>query len=214
MTDADTSNPLLATSTLPYRLPDYRVIRPEHYLPAFEEAFAQHRRQIEAITSVTAAPTFENTMVPLEQSGELLHDVASAFYTVSSADATEDIQEIEETLAPLMAAHTDAVQLDAALYRRITSLHDELDDLELPPEDRYLVERHYRMGALVRVGTDHKPTRESVVLEDDLPKSPRQYPPVFARHRTGLFGLTWWMIPEPGFQKPIPYLAEAVARKS
>ena len=154
MTDADTSNPLLATSTLPYRLPDYRVIRPEHYLPAFEEAFAQHRRQIEAITSVTAAPTFENTMVPLEQSGELLHDVASAFYTVSSADATEDIQEIEETLAPLMAAHTDAVQLDAALYRRITSLHDELDDLELPPEDRYLVERHYREMTQAGAGLD------------------------------------------------------------
>ena len=112
MTDAALSNPLLAASPLPYGLPDYRAIRPEHYLPAFTEAFARHRREIDAITNVAAAPTFENTLVPLERSGELLHDVASAFYTVSSADATPEIQEIEEALAPLMAAHTDAVQLN------------------------------------------------------------------------------------------------------
>lgn len=144
MTDDAAPNPLLSARTLPYGLPDYRSIRPEHYLPAFEEAFARHRREVDAITSLSTPPTFENTMVPLERSGELLHDVAAAFYTVSSADATAQIQEIEETLAPLMAAHTDAVQLDAALYRRVKALHDQLDELQLSPEDRYLVERHYR----------------------------------------------------------------------
>lgn len=144
MTDVDMSNPLLAASPLPYRLPDYRAIRPEHYLPAFTEAFAAHRREIDAITAIAAAPTFENTLVPLERSGELLHDVASAFYTVSSADATEEIQAIDEQLAPLMAAHIDAIQLDAALYRRISAIHEHLDELSLSPEDRYLVQRHYR----------------------------------------------------------------------
>ncbi|OJV98581.1 MAG: hypothetical protein BGO47_01085 [Microbacterium sp. 67-17] len=154
MTDVDVSNPLLAASPLPYRLPDYRAIRPEHYLPAFTEAFAAHRREIDAITTVAAAPTFENTLVPLERSGELLHDVASAFYTVSSADATPEIQEIEEALAPLMAAHTDAVQLNAELYRRIASVHSHLDDLSLTPEDRYLVERHYREMTHAGAGLD------------------------------------------------------------
>lgn len=154
MTDVDMSNPLLAASSLPYRLPDYRVIRPEHYLPAFTEAFAAHRREIDAIVNVAAAPTFENTLVPLERSGELLHDVASAFYTVSSADATPEIQEIEEALAPLMAAHTDAVQLNAELYRRIASVHSQLDDLGLAPEDRYLVERHYREMTHAGAGLD------------------------------------------------------------
>lgn len=156
MTDRLQSNPLLSVSTLPYRLPDYRAIRPEHYLPAFEEAFARHRREIDAITSQTAPPTFENTMLPLERSGEMLHDVASAFYTVSSADATAQIQEIEEALAPLMAAHTDAVQLDAALYRRIRSLHEQLDELQLAPEDRYLVERHYREMTHAGAGLDEE----------------------------------------------------------
>ena len=137
-------NPLLSLSSLPYGLPDYAAIAPEHYLPAFEEAFAQQRAEISAITGARSMPTFENTMVSLEESGRLLADVAHAFYTVSSADATAEIQEIEETLAPRMSAHHDAIQLDAALFARIRALHDQLDDLDLTPEQRYLVERHFR----------------------------------------------------------------------
>ena len=153
MTDAAT-NPLLLESTLPYGLPDYRQIRPEHYLPAFEAAFAEHRREIENITRVRSMPTFENTMVALEQSGDLLGRVARTFYTVSSADATAQIQEIDEALAPLMAAHQDAVQLDGQLYGRIRTLHDRLADLALDPEQRYLVERHYREMTHAGAGLD------------------------------------------------------------
>ena len=136
-------NPLLSASTLPYRLPDYAAIEPAHYLPAFEEAFSQHKAEISAITRVRSMPTFENTIVALEASGRLLTDVSRTFYTVSSADATPAIQGIEESLAPLMSAHHDSIQLDAQLYWRIKTLHDQLDDLDLDPEQRYLVERHY-----------------------------------------------------------------------
>ncbi|WP_344069165.1 M3 family metallopeptidase [Microbacterium sediminicola] len=154
MTPADAANPLLAPSLLPYGLPDYTAIRPEHYLPAFEEAFARHLDEIRAITADPDPATFANTMVPLEASGALLHDIAATFYTVSSADATPAIQEIEETLAPLMAAHTDAIQLDAALYRRIQDVHAKLDSLDLSAEDRYLVERHYREMTQAGAGLD------------------------------------------------------------
>ena len=147
-------NPLLSPSTLPYGLPDYAAIRPEHYLPAFEEAFAEHLREISAITRVRSMPTFENTMERLEQSGRLLGDVARAFYTVSSADATDEIQAIEETLAPLMAAHEDAIQLDSRLYGRIKTLHEDLERLGLDPEQRYLVERHYREMTRAGAGLD------------------------------------------------------------
>ncbi|MFG6491818.1 M3 family metallopeptidase [Microbacterium sp. P03] len=143
MTDA-ASNPLLSPSTLPYGLPPYDLIRPEHYLPAFEQAFAEHRAEVTRITVARSMPTFENTMVPLEASGDLLGRVARTFYTVSSADATEQIQEIEEALAPLMSAHHDAIQLDSQLYWRIKTLHDQLPTLDLDPEQTYLVERHYR----------------------------------------------------------------------
>lgn len=153
MSDAVT-NPLLAPRTLPYRLPPYAEIRAEHYLPAFEEAFTQHRHEIAEITGNPAAPTFDNTMVPLERSGQLLHDIANAFYTVSSADATEAIQQIDEALAPMMAAHQDAVQLHTDLYRRVTALFDTLDRLGLDAEQRYLVERHHREMTHAGAGLD------------------------------------------------------------
>ncbi|MCP2636779.1 M3 family metallopeptidase [Microbacterium sp. HD4P20] len=149
-----TDNPLLTATALPYGLPDYSVIRPEHYLPAFEHAFAEHSAEISAITRVRSMPTFENTMVPLEESGRLLGDIARTFYTVSSADATEEIQAIDEQLAPLMSAHQDSIQLDAALYWRIKTLHEQLDQLGLTPEERYLVERHYTEMSHAGAGLD------------------------------------------------------------
>lgn len=167
MTDA-ASNPLLAASTLPYGLPDYRKIAPEHYLPAFEVAFAAHRKEINAITFVRSMPTFENTLVPLERSGELLGRIARTFYTVSSADATGPIQEIDETLAPLMSAHQDAIGLDGALYWRIKTVHDQLDSLDLPPEDRYLVERHYREMTHAGAGLDDEQKAELTALNQRL----------------------------------------------
>lgn len=149
-----TDNPLLSPAHLPYGLPDYTAIRPEHYLPAFREAFDAHAKEIANITRVRSMPTFENTLIPLEESGKLLGDVARTFYTVSSADATPEIQAIEEELAPLMSAHQDSIQLDAQLYWRIKTLHDQLDELALEPEQRYLVERHYREMSHAGAGLD------------------------------------------------------------
>jgi peptidyl-dipeptidase Dcp len=149
-----TDNPLLSPSTLPYGLPDYSAIRPEHYLPAFEKAFAEHRAEVSRITVVRSMPTFENTLIPLESSGRLLGDVARTFYTVSSADATDEIQAIEEQLAPLMSAHQDSIQLDSALFWRIKTLHDQLDDLDLDAEQRYLVERHFTEMSHAGAGLD------------------------------------------------------------
>ncbi|ALX67129.1 M3 family metallopeptidase [Microbacterium sp. XT11] len=138
------SNPLLVSPALPYGMPDYRAIRPEHYLPAFRAAFDEHRREIARITMVRSMPTFENTIEALEHAGALLERLSHAFYTVSSADATPEIQAVDEQLAPLMAAHRDAVMLDSALYWRVQQVYDQRDALGLTAEQRYLVERHHR----------------------------------------------------------------------
>ncbi|MET0828407.1 MAG: M3 family metallopeptidase [Microbacterium sp.] len=161
-------NPLLSPSTLPYGLPDYSAIRPEHYLPAFEQAFAAQKREIGAITKVRSMPTFENTMVALETSGKLLSDVSRTFYTVSSADATPEIQEIEEELAPLMSAHHDSIELDSALYWRIKTIHEQLDDLELSPEQRYLVERRFREMSHAGAGLDDAAKEQLTALNQRL----------------------------------------------
>lgn len=163
-----TDNPVLSPSALPYGLPDYSVIRPEHYLPAFEQAFAEHTVEVAAITRVRSMPTFENTMEPLEKSGRLLGDVARTFYTVSSADATDEIQAIEEQLAPLMSAHQDSIQLDAALYWRIKTLHEQRDQLPLTPEQRYLIERHYTEMSHAGAGLDDDAKQRLTALNQRL----------------------------------------------
>ena len=161
-------NPLLSPSALPYGLPDYSAISPEDYLPAFQRAFAEHTREIGLITNARSMPTFENTMVALEASGKLLGDISRTFYTVSSADATPEIQAIEETLAPLMSAHQDSIELDAALYWRIKTLHDQLDDLELDAEQRYLVVRHFREMSHAGAGLDETAKERLTALNQRL----------------------------------------------
>lgn len=161
-------NPLLSPASLPYGMPDYRAIRPEHYLPAFREAFAVHSQEVSNITRVRSMPTFENTLVPLEESGKLLGDVARTFYTVSSADATPEIQAIEEELAPLMSAHEDSIQLDSQLFWRIKTIHDQLDALDLEPEQRYLVERRFREMSHAGAGLDDTAKERLTALNQRL----------------------------------------------
>jgi peptidyl-dipeptidase Dcp len=166
MTAAD--NPLLAPSALPYGLPDYAAIKPEHYLPAFEEGFARQREEIAALTGSADAPTFENTIVALEASGELLGRVSRAFYTVSSADSTPEIQQIEETLAPLMSAHQDAIGLDPVLFERVGAVYDSLPEREWEPEQRYLVERRFREMSRAGAGLDPAAKEQLVALNSRL----------------------------------------------
>ncbi len=152
------SNPLLTAASLDHGLPDYGAISPQHYLPAFREAFDEQRAQIAAITASAAEPTFENTLEAWERSGETLARVAATFYTVSSADAGAAIQDVDETLAPLMTAHQDAIILDAALYGRVARLHESRDLLDLSDEQRYLLERRFTQmtHAGAALGDDEK----------------------------------------------------------
>lgn len=166
MTDA--TNPLLEPPSLPYGLPDYRAIRPAHYLPAFRAAFAAHRQEIAAITRVRSMPTFENTIEALEQAGALLERVSHAFYTVSSADATPEIQAVDEQLAPLMAAHHDAIALDSALYWRVQQVYERRDEVELDAEQRYLVERHHREMTNAGAALDDEAKARLTLLNQQL----------------------------------------------
>ena len=139
----DPANPFATPSTLPYGLPDFTVIREVHYLPALLAGMAEQRAEIEAIASDPAAPTPENTLDPLERSGRLLHRAAAAFFNQSSADATGGLDQIEEEVAPLLAAHHDAIHQDARLFARLEALHAaaQAGDLELAPDTAWLLHR-------------------------------------------------------------------------
>ncbi|AYF96977.1 M3 family metallopeptidase [Protaetiibacter intestinalis] len=139
------TNPFFADSALPYLLPDFAAVRDEHYREAFDRGMADQLVEVAAITADAAPPDFENTIVPLERSGAILDRVATVFYTLSSADTTEYIQELEEELAPRLAAHHDAIVLDAALFARIDAIHRaaQEDAERLDDEQRYLVHRRH-----------------------------------------------------------------------
>lgn len=153
------SNPFLAPSTLPYQLPPFAEIRDEHYAPAIEQGMAEQLAEIQNITRRRDMPSFENTMVPLESSGQLLARALRVFYNQCSANSTDATNALEADLAPTLAAHEDAIKLDAALYWRIAQLHENRDALDLSPEQRYLVERHYTEMTLAGAGLDEDEKR-------------------------------------------------------
>ena len=142
------TNPFFEPSTLPFGMPPFASIQDADYRPAFDKGMADQLAEIRAITVHRDMPTFENTMIPLEKSGQLLERVATVFFNKTSADGNEFTSALEEELAPLLSAHADSIRLDAQLYWRIKTLFEQLDTLG--PDDRYgdaesryLVERYF-----------------------------------------------------------------------
>jgi peptidyl-dipeptidase Dcp len=137
------TNPFFAPSELPFGLPPFAHIKDADYRPAFDLGFEQHLGEIAAVANDTDPATFANTMIPLEKSGQLLERVANVFFNKASADSTDFTNQLEEDLAPLLAAHADAVRLNPKLYERIQSLHSRRSTLGLDAESVYLIERYY-----------------------------------------------------------------------
>jgi peptidyl-dipeptidase Dcp len=142
------TNPFFAASTLPYQLPPFESITMEHFRPAFERGMADQLAEIDRITASTEAPTFTNTLVALERSGELLRRVDSVFSNRASADTNDELQEIEAEISPRLAAHDDAIRLNSALFGRIKALYEARETLDYPAEtdpaeSRRLVEKYY-----------------------------------------------------------------------
>jgi len=148
------TNPFFEPSTLPYGMPPFADIIDEHYRPAFEKGMVEQIAEIEAITSNPETPSFENTMIPLEKSGLLLDRVATVFFNKTSADGNDATEALEEEIAPVLAAHGDAIRLNSDLYERIAAIYSELDSLALDAEQRYLVERYYTEYTVAGAGLD------------------------------------------------------------
>ena len=140
----DTLNPLLADWTTPYALPPFQAVKPAHFAPAFDVAMREHVTELEGIASNAESPSFENTAVAFDRSGRLLDRISLMFDNLTSSETSPALQVIERDLAPLQAAHRNAIFLNAALFARFQSLYERLDSLALNGEDRRLVERIHR----------------------------------------------------------------------
>src|SRR6266436_4035693 len=137
-------NPLAAESVLPYQYPSFDKIKDEHFVPAIEAGMREQLKEIEPIANNSEKPTFDNTVVALERTGQLLDRAERTFENLNSCNTNPEMQKIEKEMAPKLSAHRDAIHLNGKLFARIQELYDNRENLGLDPESAYLLERYYK----------------------------------------------------------------------
>ncbi len=138
------TNPLLSASPLPFEAPPFDTIRDDDFKPALEAGITQQRQEAEGIANSPVAPTFENTLVALEKSGQLLARVGQVFNALSGANTNPTLQHLQEEVAPELAALHDAIFLNAKLFKRVEAIFDQRASLQLDPESLRLVEYYHQ----------------------------------------------------------------------
>ncbi|HEY0106591.1 MAG TPA: M3 family metallopeptidase [Rhizomicrobium sp.] len=138
-----TDNPFFEPWTAPFGAPPFDRIRPEHFRPAYDRALAEHAAQIAAIADNAAAPSFDNTIAALEDSGQLLRRVDAVFHNLAASHTSEAIQRIERELAPVQAKHWNDIHLNAPLFARIDALAERRASLDLDAEALRVLERYH-----------------------------------------------------------------------
>lgn len=142
------SNPFLSQSKLPYQAPDFDRIKNSDFKPAFEEGMKIHLEEIQKIAGNTETPTFENTLVAMEKSGEMLTRVNRIFGVLTGANTNDELQKLQEEIAPKLTAHQDAISLNPELFKRIESIYNTREKLKLDQESKRLIEYYYQTFVL------------------------------------------------------------------
>ena len=138
------ANPLLAESTAPFGAPQFDQIKDEHYLPAFEQAIAEAKADIDAIVANQEEPTFENTIEAMEYAGESFSKVAGIFFNVMEANTNDTLQEIAEKVSPMLTEYSMYVSLNNDLFQRVKAVYEKKDELGLAQDQMTLLENSYK----------------------------------------------------------------------
>src|SRR2546430_10382622 len=142
---APTNNPLLEGWTGPFAVPPFGRVAPEHFMPAFDRAFAEHDGEIAAIAGEAAAPSFQNTIEAMERSGRTLDRVGRVFGVLAGAHTNDALLAIEREISPREARHWNGILLNEPLFRRIDALWQRRDTLGLDAEQGRVLERYFLM---------------------------------------------------------------------
>ena len=146
------SNPFMHVSTLPFQAPDFSKIKDSDFAPAFAEGFKEHLAEIEKIANNAEPATFENTLVSMEKSGELLRRVNGIFNMLSGANTDSVLQKLSEDIAPKLAAQSDAIFLNENLYERIKNIYLKKNELNIDKESARLLEYYHTQ--FIRAGAN------------------------------------------------------------
>lgn len=136
-------NPFFEEYDTPFEVPPFNLIENQHFLPAFEKGMEVQKEEIKEIVNNEEDPTFENTILALENSGELLNRVSSTFYNLNSANTNDDIQQLAQELATKVSAHQDDISLNEKLFKRIKVIWDKRENIDLDDEDKVLLKKKY-----------------------------------------------------------------------
>lgn len=162
--DTLAGNPLVEEWNTPYQTPPFSKIELKHYEPAFDYAIEQNRAEIDAIINNPEAPTFENTIVAMEQAGELLGRVSGVFFVLNNCITSPEMQQIALNVTPKLTALSNDVSLNPELFARVKAVYEQRESLDLDVEDRQLLEETYKSFA-----------RSGALLEGEAQELYRQY---------------------------------------
>ena len=163
-TDDITNNPLVAEWNTPFQTPPFSQIEMKHYEPAIDYAIEQNRAEIDAIINNPEAPTFENTIVAMAESGELLGRITGVFYVLNNCSSTPEMEQIALNISPKLTALSNDVSLNPELFARVKAVYDQRESLNLDQEDKMLLEETYKSFA-----------RSGALLEGEAQEKYRQY---------------------------------------
>lgn len=139
----DNDNPFFVEWNTPFGTAPFEKIKDDHYLPAFDKAITEKKAEIKAIAENADEPTFDNTIAALDYSGALLDKVSGVFFNLSAAKTNDKIQEISKEVAPKLTQLNDDIYLNDKLFERVKTLHDNIDNLNLEPEQKRLLNKYY-----------------------------------------------------------------------
>lgn len=138
------TNPFMEEWNTPYNVPPFDKIKTEHYVPAFEEGMKQQAKNVETIANNTEEPTFDNTILALENSGELLEKVSGVFFNLTECCNSPEMEEIANEMMPKLSQHSDNIYLNEKLFKRVKAVYDKQNSMELTPEQARLLEVTYK----------------------------------------------------------------------
>ena len=154
------NNPLLTKSTLPYEAPQFDKIKNQHYIPAFKQAIAEAKTEVDAIINNPDEPTFKNTIEALEYAGATLNQVSHIFYNLLEANTNEEMQNIAEEITPLTTEFSMYVSLNESLFQRVNQIYNQKHSLNLNAEETRLLEKTYE--GFARNGANLSPKNKEI----------------------------------------------------
>lgn len=141
-TEAEPKNPFLSEYTTPFQVPPFDQIKNEHYLPAFEAGMKEQLAEVETIIGNAETPTFQNTILPFDKSGETLDRVSNVFFNLNECLTNDEMIKIAETVLPLLSKHSDSIMMNPKLFERIDYVYQHRNEMGLDDQQIRVVEKY------------------------------------------------------------------------